>query len=289
MSLAVVTSFFNFAGFKRPQSNLQRFLRQMTRDGVAVYGVELSVDGNFATVGKPNWQQFVIDPRTQTLWQKEAALNVAAKSLPMEVTAIAWVDADVWFTNPNWAEDTLQALKWHDIVQMFETCHWVDESGTVVQSLSSCGKIPITPEGKSHSGFAWAMRRSLWDKAGGLFPFALSGGGDSLMAATFQRVDFWDRVRLHFGRSLVPFLRWASAFESVSTGFVAGQLYHEWHGTARNRDYYGRAERLSEVSAEHHLEFDKRGLLRWTNEAPAAIVKAAAEYFPSRKEDGTPL
>ncbi len=289
MSLAVITCFFNFAGFKRPQSNLQRFLRQMARDGVDVYGVELSIDGRFTTVGKPNWQQFVLDPRTQTLWQKEAALNLVAKTLPPEVTAIAWVDADVWFTNPNWAKDTLRALDTHDIVQMFETCHWTDESGTVVQSLSSCGKKPITPEGKSHSGFAWAMRRSLWDQCSGLYPYIMSGGGDSVMAATFQGVDFWPRLWCHVGQDRIRFVRWAEQFRYVSVGHVQGGLVHEWHGTARNRDYYGRAERLAELNASTDLEFDKRGLLRWTNAAPAAIVKTAAEYFPSRKEDGETL
>ncbi len=287
MSLAVVTCFFNFAGFKRPQSNLHRFLRQMKRDGVLVFGVEMSFDGRFLTIGQPHWTQVVLDPKTQSLWQKEAALNLAAKSLPPEVTAVAWVDADVWFANPNWAPDTLDALQDHDIVQMFDTCHWTEEDGRVTESLPSCGKSGLPPTGKAHSGFAWAMRRELWDKAGGLYPYVMSGGADSVMVATFQRRGFWSRVWCHVGEDREPLIKWSAAFKGVSVGHTPGELYHEWHGSAKNRDYIGRAERLSSFHVTRHLEFDKRGLLRWTEGAPDTIVKIAADYFPSRREDGT--
>lgn len=287
MSLAVVTCFFNFANFKRPQSNLHRFLRQMKRDGVSVFGLEMSFDGNFLTIGEPHWRQVVLDPTRQSLWQKEAALNLVAKTLPPEVTAVAWVDADVWFTDPNWESQTLNALEEYDIVQMFETCHWTEEDGRIIESLPSCGKSGLPAAGKAHSGFAWAMRRNLWDKVGGLYPYVMSGGADSIMAAAFQRVGNWPRVWCHVGQDKIPFLRWMDLFDDVSVGYTPGELVHEWHGSAKNRDYIGRAERLADFHVSEHLEFDKRGLLRWTEGAPDTIVKIAAEYFPSRREDGT--
>lgn len=286
MSLAVVTCFFNFAGFKRPQANLHRFLRQMARDGVPVYGVELSFDGRFLTHNEPHWQHFVPDPARQSVWQKEASINVAARALPPDITSVAWIDADVWFANPNWVSDTEKAVERHDIVQLFDTCHWTSESGTLEKSIASAGRRPLSQDWKSHPGFAWAMRRSLWDKAGGLYPFVLSGGGDALMAAAFQNSPIWDHLWRHAGKDREPFLRWARNFKGVSVGHVPGALYHEWHGSIKDRDYYGRAERLVSFEVSRHLEYDKRGLLRWTAEAPAAIIKTAAEYFPSRREDG---
>lgn len=286
MSLAVATCFFNFAGFTRPQANLTRFLRQMAKDRVSVYGVEMSFNGRFVTLGERGWNQVVLDPSRQMLWQKEAAINAASRMLPEETSAVAWVDADVWFANPAWPAEALKALETHEVVQLFERAHWTDEGGRVESTRASSGVRPLTIKWDSHPGFAWAMRRNLWDRSGGLYPFAISGGGDSIMATSFQQTSKWDHLWNHVGVSRSAYLKWESNFTGVSVGFVPGELYHEWHGSRKDRDYLNRALRMKDLDVTRDLEFDKRGLLRWTNDAPAAIIKAAADYFPSRREDG---
>jgi len=284
MSLAVVTCFFNFAGFSRPQANLTRFLRQMSKDRVSVYGVEMSFDNDFVTEG-PCWLHVPLDRRTQTVWQKEAALNLAAHMLPRDVTAVAWVDADVWFDNPQWPEDTLKALETYEVVQLFENCHWTDERGGVERTRDSVGKTRFSQAWESHSGFAWAMRRDLWDKAGGLYPFAISGS-DTIMAASFQGGPKWPALWEHIGVDRSLYKDWESHFQGGSVGFIPGAVYHEWHGSLKDRDFAGRRRRLSTLSVRRDLELDRHGLLRWTDKAPCAIVRAAAEYFPARREDG---
>lgn len=286
MSLAVVTCFFNFVGFSRPRANLTRFLRQMSKDRVPVYGVELSFDGKFVTEDSVRWLHVPLDRRRQMLWQKEAALNLASRLLPREVTAVAWVDADVWFDNPTWSGDTLRALETHDVVQLFDTCHWTDELGSVERTLPSAGKVRFSEKWESHSGFAWAMRRNLWDSAGGLYPFAISGGGDTIMTASFQGSTKWPALWDHVGVSKEKYLAWEDHFHGVSVGYVPGAVYHDWHGSIKDRGYKARRQRFSSLDAKRDLEFDRHGLLRWTEEAPWAIVKAAADYFPARREDG---
>lgn len=285
MSLAIVTCFFNFAGFSRPQANLTRFLRQMSKDRVSVFGVEMSFDRNFVTEG-PGWLHVPLDRRTQTVWQKEAALNLASHMLPRDITAVAWIDADVWFDNPQWPQDTLKALENHEVVQLFDTCHWTNERGSVEITRSSAGKVRFDQSWISHSGFAWAMRRGLWDKAGGLYPKAVSGGGDTIMTASFQGTEKWATLWDHIGVDHSLYKAWESEFEGISVGYVPGQLYHEWHGSIKNRAYSERRKRFAGLNAREHLEFDRHGLLRWTDRAPCTIVREAAEYFPARREDG---
>lgn len=285
MSLAVVTCFFNFESFTKPKANLRRFLRQMQKDRVPVYGIEMSFDGKFVT-HDARWSRVVLDPSTQKLWQKEAAINAAARQLPDDISAVAWVDADLWFSNPSWPEDTLEALKRHDVVQLFKICHWLDEHSEIETTSVASGVRPLTQKWESHPGFAWAMRRDLWDKAGGLYPFALSGGGDSIMATSFQGTPKWSHLWNHVGEDRTAYLRWESHFSGISVGAVPGSVFHEWHGYRKDRDYFNRALRMAPLRATRDLEFDKRGLLRWTKEAPYTIVRAAADYFPARREDG---
>lgn len=251
-----------------------------------MFGVELSLDGRFATVGHSGWQQITLYGPRQTMWQKEAALNVAAHMLPSGVTAVAWVDADVWFSNPEWVKDTLRQLDKREVVQLFRKSYWTDESGGVESTKPSVAVWPLTQQWISHPGFAWAMRRDLWDRAGGLYPFALSGGGDSIMAVSFQNSKKWDHLWNHIGVDRDYYYHWEAHFRGITIGCTPGTLFHEWHGSRKDRDYYQRAIRMSALDVGRDIEFDEHGLLRWTDAAPESIIKAAADYFPSRREDG---
>lgn len=57
----------------------------------------------------------------QELWLKENMLNLAAQHLPPQAKYVAFVDADVQFTRPDWVSETLHALQHYHVVQMFST------------------------------------------------------------------------------------------------------------------------------------------------------------------------
>lgn len=286
MNLAVVTCFFNFAGFKRPQANLHRFLRQMKRDGAEVFGVELSTNGRFATLDIPNWRQIVIDPERQTLFQKEAALNLVFKTLDPKYDAVAWFDSDIWFSNPHWLEEIKVSLKTWDIIQPFSTCEWVDAVGQVILTKPSVKRVPFSRTWSSHPGFAWAARRELLVKAVGLYPYVITGGGDAFAALAFQGTDYWPELGLRLGRNDRLLKEWASKVRDTRLGYVAGEVFHEWHGDLRNRSYNRDLGFLKDFDVERDLEFDKHGLLRWTDRAPDTIIRAVADQFFQRNEDG---
>ncbi len=54
------------------------------------------------------------------MWQKERLLNIAAPTLPASCTKIAWLDNDVLFENPNWVQETSDALETSFVVQPFD-------------------------------------------------------------------------------------------------------------------------------------------------------------------------
>jgi hypothetical protein len=287
MKLAVLSCFYNFAGYKRPVQNLHRFVRQMQRDGAALFGVEAVVPRRpVQTNHHRGWGQVQIDPKTQTLRHKEALLNLVEKRVPEEYDAVAWVDADVWFSNPNWIADTEAALEQHDVVQMFDKCYWTSDSGTIEMPKPCVPLVPLSPAWGSHPGFAWAMRRDFWQKIGGLYPFALSGGGDSIMSAAFQGSPLWPFLRVHTGADPSHYEKWAEVARTARLGHVAGACYHEWHGTRKDRDYVGRAKVVSSIRIGEDIILGPNGLPMWTDKANPEVVAAVSNYFIRRNEDG---
>ena len=285
--LAVVTCFFNFAGFDRPSANLLRFLRHMARDGVAVFGAELVLPNQPPlTKDYPKWTRIKLDTRSQILWQKEAAINAVAKQLPPEFTNIAWVDADLFFANPQWSSAVESALEEHDVVQCFDWAKWTARDGTIETTKQACAIVGLDHRWLGHPGFAWAMRRSLWERVGGLFDRTLSGGGDTVMTLAMMGLPVWDHAQRHLGANQTLYRKWAANFSGVRVGHVPGSVFHEWHGTRQDRDYVGRCLRVSAVDAEHHLQLAPNKCLQWTAHADGQIVREVADYFKTRKEDG---
>jgi len=284
--LAVVTCFFNFGNFKRPQANLHRFLRQMERDGVKVFGVEAHLKGAIpVTKYCAGWTQVPIESHNQMLWQKEAAINLAAKTISLTFTNLAWIDSDVWFDNPNWVQDTESALEQYEVVQMFNYAVWTSPEGKLSLRKPSVVIEDLNAQWKSHPGFAWAMRRSLWEKAGGLFPHAVSGAGDTVMSLAFLGKAIPFGFNQNLGANHTLFEKWRTAFAGVSTGAVKGTCYHEWHGTTEDRDYVGRRERVAKIDSEKDLQIASNGLLAWTSSADPKIVGAVRQYFTSKNDD----
>ena len=285
--IAVVTCFFNFVGFSRPEANLHRFVRQMKREGVPVFGVEVVAPG-----GKPVSQiykgwKWVHAGERQRLWQKEAALNLAEKMVPPEFDSIAWVDSDLWFSNPAWAAESDRLLhSGKDVLQLFSRARWTGPRGDVETSRASCISVPFDSSWKSHPGFAWAMRRELWVAAGGLYPRAISGGGDSIMSCAFTNSPIWGGIANHLGTNPAAFDKWAAHFKGVSVGEVPGEVFHEWHGSLKDRDYAGRSQRIASFDLTSIVDVAPNGLLQWNPAAPRDLINETALSFQKRREDG---
>lgn len=287
MSLAVVTCFYNFAGFSRIQQNLLRYLRQMKSAGIPVFGAEAILPGATpATAGLPNWRFVEVDPVNQTMWQKESLINLAAEQVPPSYGVISWQDADVFFTNSDWARDTEKALETRGVVQLFEHAVWTNARGEADLVRTSCAKTPLDDSWNSHPGFAWAMRRDLWDASHGLYPWAAHGGADSLMAVAFSHTQPPRNLMRHVGNNGELYQAWSEHYKDVSLGWVPGYCYHEWHGDRKDREYTARREVMSLVDVATHLKKASNGLLEWTDAAPREVIEWMAGHFQRRNEDG---
>jgi len=259
------------------------------------------------------------------LWHKENLINIGISRLPVEAQYIAWIDADVTFARPDWAQETIQQLQHYAVVQMFSqstdlgpnhepfenAIGWIesinrgyafkgggskperDGSTTKPGKCKSCGYV----KGAWHSGLGWAARRDALDKVGGLIDSAILGSADRNMAAGLFGFmeDTIDSTFSPFYREHL--LEWQTRAERNirrNVGQVPGLIVHHWHGRKTQRGYTSRWKILSEhqFNPPKDLMRDTQGLwqLRDHGDLRSAKLRDAIRgYFRSRNEDGNEI
>ncbi len=281
--LAAVTCHYNPCGYRRLRENWFRF-RAAFR-GCPLFTVEVSFDGTFHL---PAEWQLAAGPE-HLLWQKEQLINLAVQWLPAEFDRVAWIDADLLFLNPDWAEETTQLLDHFPVVQLFENCHYANATGRIVSQHPSL--LRKRREGlKVHGlpGGAWAARRD-WLAEHSLYSRNIIGGGDVMFSdALFGELHGFV-TQICAPALVADYQRWGrpvAASVAGRVGCTRGDVIHCYHGTRERRRYVERAALLRQAQFDPatDLTVGSQGLLQWTGTKPelAAGVRA---YFEGRRED----
>jgi hypothetical protein len=239
------------------------------------------------------------------MWHKERLLNLTIDRVPDRYTKIAWVDADVLFTNPHWIVEASDRLGDVPVVQPFshairlrprETTYY----GSGERSRGFCftrSALPALSRLRyhihGHTGFAWAANRELLSDIG-LYDAAIGGSADHLMAHAFGGDFGTSCLQTVFDGSsgfLNHFRRWAeAAWDGVRgrLGCVGGAALHLWHGETANRGYVRRYRRLNRLGfdPERHLRIDAAGTWAWSDEG-RFLSHWATDYFQARREDSS--
>lgn len=290
---AIITTHFNWCNYSRPRANLGRFLRQQRRDGHAVFGVEAFLAGQTpVTKGVDGWRQVQV-PRHAILFQKEALLNACERFVPDRYVKLVCADADLFWSNPDWLKQTSVALDEWRVVQPFSEGVWHGRGGEEIRRVPSVGSLAqyAHDENQGHPGFALAARRSLWHTVGGLFPYAISGRGDTMGVAGFLGTVLPALAKASLGgtpSSLMEFQAWheaAALWAECRIGHVPGEVHHDFHGDLANRLYTKRHEFVDGLDIRRDITITEAGYAQWTPEACPKMMAAVADYFRQRNED----
>ncbi len=112
-----VSVFLNPAGYKNKIKNYRLFRQSSKKQGLNLLTVELAF-GKAPFELKKEDAEILIQLKTdQILWQKERLLNIGIKNLPSDCDKFAWIDADIFFLNDKWIEQTCDLLEKYAIVQ----------------------------------------------------------------------------------------------------------------------------------------------------------------------------
>lgn len=210
------------------------------------------------------------------MWQKERLINLLCERLPAEFKCVAWIDGDIIFKDPNWANKALSAMRHCDIIQPW---HRADLLGAAGNTESSVDAICL-PNGM-HPGYAWVARREVFP----LYDACVIGSADALMAQAWGLHCHQDRPSFFLKRN--PWsdhsARWAERHCSWRLGNLKGIINHLWHGRWQDRCYRQRLERLAalDFDPDNDLELHD-GIWKWKRRECAALLKS---YFARRRED----
>jgi glycosyltransferase involved in cell wall biosynthesis len=239
----------------------------------------------------PVWKH-VKNRSESPVWMKEKLINVGIKNLPDEWKYVAWIDADITFLNPNWVQDTIEALQTNDIVQMFRTAVnlgpnneaiKVDKGFGYMHAGSGTPYIKTDKYGYWHPGYAWACTRSAFRGMGSsLLDWAILGSGDRHMAmAWIGRVLDSCPGTVHMSYK-VMLMEYQYKCKNFSISYVPGTILHHWHGRFEDRKYKERWNVLVQ-----HAFNPIEDITMSLNLTPAGkrMEQDLKAYFEGRKED----
>lgn len=236
------------------------------------------------------------------LWIKEGLVNAGLKrlyELDPNWEYVAWVDADVEFDDPNWAEETVHALQHYSVVQPWSMSYDLDPKLKVIHAASSFGHdyatgVPRRPwaiyEESYHPGYAWAATREVIDGLNQkIIEWCPLGSADHHMAHAFTG-NIWAAVDPKYGAG---YRRRASVFQNLcdrhvrqNFGYVEGNIRHHWHGPKRKRYYIERNEILvrNRYDPDYDIATDHNGVPFLTDGKPQ-FRDDIRMYFRARDED----
>jgi hypothetical protein len=252
------------------------------------------------------------------LWHKENLLNIGISRLPSDWRYMAWLDADIHFTNPHWVNQTIQALQHHQLVQPWRDCIDLGPDGETLQTHKSFGSqfalgaprnVVSGPSGYDlsgkvaasaafwHPGYAWAARREAIDNMGGLMDFPILGSADHHMAMAFigdVMRSVPTNAHPNFKRKLLTFQTRVEKTIRQDVGFTPGSIVHYFHGKKKNRKYAERWSVLTknQFDPERDIKKDWQGVWHLVDHGTPRSISLRDDiraYFRQRSEDSIDL
>ncbi len=246
----------------------------------------------------------------EELWHKENALNLIASKMASacpDWKYVAWLDADIQFTRPDWFSEMIHQLQIYEVIQMFETATDLGPTGQAINIHESFmskylkngaphpGDLPNDEEHymqHGHPGYAWACTRKAWNTMGGLYDRSILGSGDRNMAyALIGRVEqsYNENISPAYKRDLEDY-QLECLLLGMDVGCMVGNILHSYHGPKQLRGYKSRWEILVEnqYDPDRDIKRDAQGLYQLTSRKPR-LRDDCRTYYRQRDEDSKSL
>ena len=310
--LHVVTAVFNPIRWGSRLKLYHAFRQHMLDSGVKLTVVECAFGERPFELEDSDPRVTHVGVRATTLaWNKENLVNIGFANLPADARYIAWIDADVEFRNKNWAAETVHALQQYAVVQpwskgldlgpdgepmLIKGTHVQTSFAKVWHELGSIDDWSRQPLGSGipdysypHPGYAWAARRDVLDRLGGLVEASGLGAGDHQMAMGFiGKIEGAIHGQTH--HAYKDMIRaWAHRAHAVVGGRISavrGTIEHAFHGEKDKRKYQERWETLVKhgFNPVTDLRRNLDGVIELAGNKPA-MEQDFDRYFRQRDED----
>lgn len=285
----------------------KRFEKRVLDAGAKLYTIEAAFGERPFSVTEPNNPNHFQLRTIDELWIKENLMNIAMQRLPSDWNYVAFLDADIHFTRPDWAMEAVHLLQHYHVLQMWSEAQDLTpsfESHQTHKSFVYCkmNGYDFNEQGGHlsnyyasgrdgffwHPGFGWAFDRAAMNHLGGLLDTAILGAADRHMAYAFYNLaehSIQQGVTDDYRNSV---LRWQERARYLwqDVGYMPGLILHDWHGKKKDRKYHDRWEILvrNKFSPEQDLTKDWQGLWQVRPER-IQLRDDLRAYFRQRNED----
>jgi hypothetical protein len=293
--LYIIVPYFNFSNFQTSKVNLINFINHNNfSDKVRLIISEGVYGGNPLEIESNKIFNHLKFNLKNILWAKENLINLAIKNLPNDWEYALWCDKDILFKNNDWAEKTIEKLKYFDVIQPWTKAYLLQKNQkqivnknklSFVTSLLYFQKELINKKG--HAGMVWGINKNFYNKINKIIDWQIAGQADLTFAFC---CGLKDKSKLLNFTQTQPMkdilLKYAQNFNDVKFDYVENEIYHLYHGSLENRNY---VERLSILLKHNYnpnedIYYDENGVLCLT-ENGKRMENDIKEYFLSRDED----
>ena len=285
--IAVMLVFFDYVGSARILMNYLYMVEKLKLANIPVFTLELVINGK-----QPKIKDAFHVYGSSFLFQKEHLLRLLETYIPPEFTKLACLDADIIFDNPDWYDILSEALEMHDVIQSFKEAFWLNLDYTEVQltAQSVCNYNPELGRNfftsglvKFHTGFGWCFRREWYNKVG-YYDLAVIGSGDTVFSHAlfnFTQIPKSQEFNLYL-QTLYTW--WEKNTCEVRFSTLNTNVYHMYHGSINNRQYYDRYKPFKEYTNIEDI------ISKNENDVYELIVPELNEhmfnFFKTRNDDG---
>lgn len=238
------------------------------------------------------------------LWQRERFWNLALQYVDDECENIAWIDSDIYFTDNNWAQKTIEKLKSRNLIHLYNKV--VDkqimneeliDTGLIRKSImdTSLGSFPENYFNNSgislnlgcSPGFAWAAKTKIIKQCS--FPdFLILGSGDkALLAAAFGKHEEYSKALKLNSSIILKYQKWATKFYKeikADVSFIQNTIYHLVQGDYGNRKYSNRYSIIESVSFEFDKLIELSEERTWIWKEENDFKESVNQYFINRQD-----
>ena len=278
--MAICLVVFNPSRTKRILMNYFYTKNQFEVQKLPVFTIELVYEGR-----SPEIPDAFHVTTNSVMFHKENLYRILEQKIPRKYKKLAFLDCDILFSDPRWYSKTSALLDEYDVVQPFETAHWMDLTYTQID-LSRKTVLEMkthTWDFKYHPGFAWCMTRE-WYNYSGFFDYAVSGSGDTLSTAAWLGKKFppdFQSLPKALRHEYAKFLNKACP---KITYLKDVDVFHLYHGSRNNRQY---AVRHKFLEVPHMItdlvKPNADGVFEWNH--PTKWNPIFLEYFKHRNDD----
>jgi hypothetical protein len=286
--LAVVSCLFSPWEHARRRANYQVFRSQFRSN---YFAAEITYeDASRLTAEDPSALNLKGSKR-HILWQKERLLNETIRRLPSSIEYVAWIDADILFSDPEWPTRAVERLQGAPVLQLFDRVIYLDAERRplgfgqgLIEASTRFGEAAFTKRAGA-AGFAWAARREFLERIR-LLDFLVLGGSDTYMASGFAGVLPKATMGLLPEAAQRCVQKWAGNILQHAKGrvtYLPGGIFHLFHGDLSTRKYLERHTILKEASfnPEDDIRIDSSGLYEWCTPKDDLHAKVR-DYFQMR-------